>query len=324
MKFCLPIRFFTNFLRISYQKIFFIQNINFSKNIFFKPLSIEGASFLWFSLLLQFKKLFNLQEVFNKIPTKKTPNLVLPFSEFLVEKKNHQEFVIQTFSKISGERIVMGNLLLMFKFLVKIQKIIKTACSSLVIYNLITVFREKFDSILKNDNFIQNELKFSPIFCFPIHRDIYFSLLKKEKEMNESLELFFSSAIEFFGFSLYLKLFFLKTLSRIVKKPKRHLKGLLLEIILKGSKRTSSSSIEKTGKKVYKILNKHCLSILKKCTNSRFFFIYKKIKNNMNQKKKKVADFNYIKQEVSNEIIFKKKLGSYNNSFSFLEFNKKT
>jgi len=272
--------FFVNSMRVSPETTLFVQIVDYLKNIFLRPFSNEGTTFLSFSLLLQFEKLFNLKEIFNRIPTNKTRMVFRQFSKFLIQKNNHQEFILHALTKISGEKIIMGNILIILKCILKIQEKIQVTCTSLIIYNLVIIFRENFDLILKADDFFHSEVYLLPISCIIIDKDIHFSILKKEKEIKDSFNFFFSCSIVSIGFPYYLKFFLIKILSRLLKKPKYAMKNYLVEMMLKIIKKIPIISVQNKNKKIYQVLKLHCSVILKSCNISRLSFIYQKKKKN--------------------------------------------
>jgi len=283
--------FFVNSMRLSPETTIFVQIVDYLKNIFLRPFSNEGTAFLSFSLLLQFEKLFNLKEIFNKIPTNRTRMMFRQFSKFLIQKNNHQDFILHALTKISGEKIIMGNILIILKCILKIQEKIQVTCTSLIIYNLVIIFRENFDLILKADDFFHSEVYFLPISCNIIDKDIHFSILKKEKEIKDSFNFFFSSSIVSIGFPYYLKFFLIKILCRLLKKPKYAMKNYLVEMVLKIIKKIPIISVQNKNEKIYQVLKLHCSVILKSCNISRLFFIYQK------EKKEKIGSMEKKKQD---------------------------
>merc|ERR1711966_313984 len=115
------------------------------------------------SLINQCKKSYNIKEILNKTPTRKTKNLFGQFSEFLIQKKFYQEFIFHSLKQFTSAKNFFGNLLIIFKCFIKIQDKYQTIRPSLLLCNLIIVFKESFDLILKVDYFIQTEIKYSPI-----------------------------------------------------------------------------------------------------------------------------------------------------------------
>ena len=271
--------FAANFLRLYQPVIFFIQLNNFMEFVFLRLFSGEGTCFLNHSLSMQFEKLFVIKEIFNKIPSKRIKILFSQFIKLLVQKKYHQEFIFNTMNKISSEKLVLGNLLTIFKCISKIQEKNSPAPNNLVVCSLVTVFKEKFDVTYRFDDFIYNENQFTPIHCNIINKEVYFSSTKKAKETKESLNCFFFQSIESLGYNLYFKFLLIKLLNRIIKRPKYSTKSLFLEIVFKLTQELSKSFIKNNKiKKTIKKLEKHCRYNLKLCNIPRLFFFYQKQK----------------------------------------------
>ena len=171
-------------MRLLFNEIFFYQLYSFSKHLLFKIISTEGTTFLNFTIALQFKKLFSIKEILNTIPLKRTKNLFKKFSDFLVQKKYQQEFIVHSLSKLSSEKIISGNLLIIFKCLLKIQEKAKVTGMNLVIYNLVTIFKENMDLLLRFDNFFQTETQFLPIIVLPLIKMFIFQSARKKKKIT--------------------------------------------------------------------------------------------------------------------------------------------
>jgi len=314
------INFFANLLRLSKKIVTVAQMIDYSKSIFLRPFSTEGTNFLKISLLLKFQKIFNIKEIFNKIPTKKTEILFRQFSKFLIQKNNHQEFVLHALSKISSEKIIMGNILIIFKCILKIQERITVIYTSLFIYNLTLLFRENFDLILKTDDFFHFETYLLPIRCIQVDKESHLSILKKEKDGKGSFSFFFSNSIRNVGYPLYLKFFLFKILSRILKKPKYTLKNHLVEILFKIIKKISTGFFHNTIKKTIQFLKKHCSMILRTCNISRLLYIYQNQKLNLKSNEKK-GHIIQIKKRSDKRKISGQNISSNASVFSLLDFN---
>ena len=277
--FSYPINFLVIILRL-------IPNINrgllvnnFSRSLLLKPFLTEGTYFLHVSLINQCKKSYNIKEILNKIPTRKTKNLFGQFSEFLIQKKFYQEFIFHSLKQFTSSKNFFGNLLIIFKCFIKIQDKYQTIRPSLLLCNLIIVFKESFDLILKFDYFIQTEIKYSPINCKVIDKDIFTSVAKKEKRNYESLFLFFFGAAKILGYPTYLKILSIKIFTDAMKKSYYSIKSVLIELILCLTKKTSSFLVQKSKyKKIIRKFQKHCESILRKCNIVRLKYIYQKKK----------------------------------------------
>ena len=317
-----PLKFWDNFLRFPSHAIYFKQSHRFSKRVFEKHFSIEGTVFFDFLLLLQTKKILVLEEILNKIPTKKNKLLFFQFSKLLTQQKYHKEFILQIFDNISNEKKILKNLLVVIKCFLKIQKKIKTNPISSVFYNLVMIFKENLYFLLSLDYFFQNEMKFLPVGCLNNNRNIHFSNIKKEKELKKCLTDFFFRSIKKNGYPGHQKFFLCKVLSKIFKKPKFFVKGIILEIILAILKKTLINFSSKKEKKYIKNLRKHRSITLKKCNLSRLFFVYK-IKQSDSNKKEKNSVYLRTRGNLKKEKDIKNRFSFNTNSFSFLDFNKK-
>ena len=316
------LKYWDNFLRFPSQTIFFKQVHRFSKYFFEKHFSIEGTIFFDYLLLLQTKKILDLEEILNKIPAKKNKVLFFQFSKLLTQEKYHKEFILQIFDNISNEKKILKNLLVVIKCFLKIQKKIKTNPISSVFYNLVMIFKENLYFLLSLDYFFQNEMKFLPLGCLSNYRNIYFSSIKKEKELKKCLTNFFFRSIKKNRYSGYLKFFLCKVISKIFKKPKIFVKGIILEIILELLKKILMNVSGITEKKYIKNLRKHRAIVLKKCNILRLFFVYRIKQVDSNNKEKKLVYLN-TRGNLKKEKDIKNRFSFNTNSFSFLDFNKK-
>ena len=316
------LKYWDNFLRFPSQAIYLNQSHQFSKNFFEKHFSIEGTIFFDYLLFLQTKKILDLEEILNKIPPKKNKVLFFQFSKLLTQQKYHKEFILQIFDNISNEKKILKNLLVVIKCFLKIQKKIKTNPISSVFYNLVMIFKENLYFLLSLDYFFQNEMKFLPLGCLSNYRNIYFSSIKKEKELKKCLTNFFFRSIKKNRYSGYLKFFLCKIISKIFKKPKIFVKGIILEIILELLKKILMNVSGITEKKYIKNLRKHRAIVLKKCNILRLFFVYRIKQAHSNKKEKKLAHLRTL-ENLKKEKDIKIRSSFNTNSFSFLDFNKK-
>jgi hypothetical protein len=197
------------------------------------------------------------------------------FSELLIQKKYQQEFIIYSLGKIVSEKKTVGNLLLIFKCLLTIQQKIQVNCTSMVLFNMVTLFKENLDILLKFDDFFHTELQFLPLNCNSIDREIYFSFLKKEKEYKESFNSFFYGAFKRLNYHVYLSFFLNKILSKILKRPQYFVKIFLIEVVFKTIKKIDIHLLRSKKNKL-RIIKRHRFFILKKCNIRRFFFLTKK------------------------------------------------
>ena len=279
---CQTISFsFQNIFRILSLRIFpifssFFQKSIFWKRVYLKPFSVEGTFLLNTTVNLLYEKLFDIKEFFNKLPINTPKTLLRLFFPILIRITCHQEFIGLILNKTTSEKFVSRNLLITFKCLSKIQEKTRINYTSSIFYNLLMVHRETFGSILRNDDFFQLESQLPIINCVSIEKDIFFSILNKEKEYKEAIHVLFLNSTQNPGFPLFLKIFIVKILFRIVKKPNYIVKSNLMEILLKIVKRTQI--ILTKNRKNTQNLKKHFFISLQKCNNSRLLFILKKKK----------------------------------------------
>ena len=133
---------------------------------------------------------------------------------------------------------------------------------------------------------------------------------------------FFFRSIKKNGYPGHLKFFLCKVLSKIFKKPKFFVKGIILEIILAILKKTLINFSSKKEKKYIKNLRKHRAIVLKKCNILRLFFVYRIKQAHSNKKEKKLAHLRTL-ENLKKEKDIKIRSSFNTNSFSFLDFNKK-
>ena len=273
-----PYNFLIISLRLISKENYCIHISNFLLVFFFKIISSEGTNFLNFGLSLQFEKINNLKKIFNKITDFKIKSLFQKFSELLIQKKYQQEFIMYSLGKIVSEKKTIGNLLLIFKCLLTIQQKIQVNCTSMVLFNMVTLFKENLDIFLKFDDFFHTEIQFLPLNCISIDKEIYFSFLKKEKEYKDSFNTFFYGAFKRLNYHLYLNFFLNKIISKILKKSQYFVKIFLIEGVFKMIKKIDIH-LFRNKKKNVRIIKRHRFFILKKCEIRRFFFLTKKKMN---------------------------------------------
>ena len=270
-----PYNFLIISLRLIPKENYCVRISNFLLVFFFKIISSEGTNFLNTGLSLQFEKINNLKKIFNKITDFKIKSLFQKFSELLIQKKYQQEFIIYSLGKIVSEKKTIGNLLLIFKCLLTIQQKIQVNCTSMVLFNMVTLFKENLDILLKFDDFFHSELQFLPLNCISIDKEIYFSFLKKEKEYKESFNSFFYGAFKRLNYQVYLSFYLNKILSKILKKHQYFVKISLIEVVFKTIKKIDMHFFPNKKKNV-RIIKRHSFFILKECDIRRFFFLTKK------------------------------------------------
>ena len=276
-------KFLCTSIRIFPVLIYFFQKIVFLRKVFLRPFSAEGTTFLISMKNLEHTKIFDIKEFFNKNPPNGFKTLLKTFFSILINKRYHQEIINVAFNKITDEKIISDNLSIIFKCLLKIQEKIKTAYISSVFFNLLKIYRENYDLILKNEDFFRFELQLPPINCNSIEKDLFNSVLNKEKAGKIAINIFFLNLTRNSNNPLYLKVFLSKILFRITKQPKHLVKNYLLEIILTIIRKNKIFFIK--NRKNTQILKKHFSVILQKCKKTRLLFILQKKNLSKNLKK---------------------------------------